>query len=33
MRGLAFYTSVDICIVSAVRDNLNRIPYIYTVWV
>jgi trehalose 6-phosphate synthase/phosphatase len=28
---LAFYTSADICIVTAVRDGLNRIPYIYTV--
>jgi len=27
---LAFYTSADICIVTAVRDGLNRIPYIYT---
>ncbi|XP_066352967.1 alpha,alpha-trehalose-phosphate synthase [UDP-forming] 5-like [Miscanthus floridulus] len=28
---LAFYASADICIVTAVRDGLNRIPYIYTV--
>ncbi|OEL33632.1 Alpha,alpha-trehalose-phosphate synthase [UDP-forming] 5 [Dichanthelium oligosanthes] len=28
---LAFYTAADICIVTAVRDGLNRIPYIYTV--
>ncbi|XP_062196157.1 probable alpha,alpha-trehalose-phosphate synthase [UDP-forming] 9 [Phragmites australis] len=28
---LAFYTSADICIVTAVRDGLNRTPYIYTV--
>jgi trehalose 6-phosphate synthase/phosphatase len=28
---LAFYTSADICIVNAVRDGLNRIPYFYTV--
>ncbi|CAL5012763.1 unnamed protein product [Urochloa decumbens] len=27
---LAFYTSADICIVTAVRDGLNRMPYIYT---
>ncbi|KAG8087509.1 hypothetical protein GUJ93_ZPchr0010g9373 [Zizania palustris] len=28
---VAFYTSADICIVNAVRDGLNRIPYFYTV--
>ncbi|XP_062193000.1 probable alpha,alpha-trehalose-phosphate synthase [UDP-forming] 9 [Phragmites australis] len=28
---LAFYTAADICIVTAVRDGLNRTPYIYTV--
>jgi trehalose 6-phosphate synthase/phosphatase len=28
---LAFYTSADICLVTAVRDGLNRTPYIYTV--
>ncbi|XP_006659457.1 probable alpha,alpha-trehalose-phosphate synthase [UDP-forming] 9 [Oryza brachyantha] len=28
---VAFYTSADICVVNAVRDGLNRIPYFYTV--
>ncbi|KAM0920804.1 hypothetical protein ACQ4PT_007285 [Festuca glaucescens] len=27
----AFYASADVCIVNAVRDGLNRTPYIYTV--
>lgn len=27
---LAYYTSADICIVTAARDGLNRIPYTYT---
>uniref|UniRef100_A0ACD5YXK7 Uncharacterized protein n=1 Tax=Avena sativa TaxID=4498 RepID=A0ACD5YXK7_AVESA len=27
----AYYAAADCCVVSAVRDGLNRIPYIYTV--